>query len=595
MGRFGRWVRAALEVGMTGMQNIGMTDRRGTAAMARQRALAVAVATLEDLNRKTEEQFLEISDKLAGFMGEAGRIASLLRELTKIASGEETRHASEALLLALDVSKAMEASNTKRKGSLETMRNAAGKLRHTLNEFDGTAMVFQTLGILTRIETTRLCGNAENMSQLPDDVKKMAKTVQVRVATALENAVRLVEPIETVAAEITERQASQSRELPEMIARTRSSLESFQQMRDQAREASTRLGVQYGEINGAFNALIVSVQFHDLTRQQIEHVIESLRRLEGAPEPAEWVVIGLQSAQLTHAGNSFAASVLAIADSLETVAKRVLEMAGEGQVLAGLSAGQTQTYLAQLEAGCQELLGGFGECAEGERLTRRASGVLVDTIGQMRSSVEEVEAVEAQMQMLAINACIQAAQLGEAGNALSALATFMQRSANEARVRSHSLVEVLTGMSHLSRQLGADEEINLENGCLQRLGEAVRELHATSERTTRQIGQVAGQGAVLSENVSGTRDRFRVGPLFAERIGSAQHLLEEAGQDAETGGRSSGELETLAVRVAAFATGYTMQSERDVYGAFVERVLGVRVAQPEETVAVGAGMDIEFF
>ena len=87
------------------------------------------------------------------------------------------------------------------------------------------------------------------------------------------------------------------------------SFRSFRDMQDRAQASSLRLGTQYAAILGAFKKLIVSIQFHDLTRQ---HVIEVLRRLcaespgSGGGRPcyprAAAGILALQSLQLAHAG-----------------------------------------------------------------------------------------------------------------------------------------------------------------------------------------------------------------------------------------------------------------------------------------------------
>lgn len=119
----------------------------------------------------------------------------------------------------------------------------------------------------------------------------------------------------------------------------------------------------------AFKKLIVSMQFHDITRQQVEHVIGVLRCIcsESAREDGgisrgpggTAAVLALQASQLADAGEKFAASVASVAHNLDDIAAHVLEMADQSRALSGLSEDEKNSFFLQMERGFTAILAGL--------------------------------------------------------------------------------------------------------------------------------------------------------------------------------------------------------------------------------------------
>jgi hypothetical protein len=318
---------------------------RATPSPASGQSLGQVIADLDSLNHDTEQGFLSIGGKLAEFMQMVSVISS---ELTALANAEHGQQASQALTHALDRSTEMRTAQGSRDKGLAGMRDDVGLLKRTLSGFQETVSTFRTLGLLTRIETARLGNTGADFSDLADDVSLLAGQVHSKVASALSIADSLILPIESAMREISALEAGQAKDLPALISGTLASLSSFREVQDRAHESSDRLGAQCSNVSDAFKKLIVSIQFHDITRQQVEHVIEVLRRLSSESEKVDGnpsrhprgvsAVLALQSAQLADADKKFRASVDSVERNLEGIAKHVLEMADESRALSGLRA-----------------------------------------------------------------------------------------------------------------------------------------------------------------------------------------------------------------------------------------------------------------
>jgi hypothetical protein len=592
----------------------GVTSLRSERSQASAQSLGQVIADLSSLNQDTEQGFMSIGGKLAEFMQTVSVISS---ELTTLANAEHGQQAALALTQALDRSKRMRASLGERSGGLAGMRRQVGLLKRTLSGFQETVSTFHTLGLLTRIETARLGSTGVDFSDLADDVSLLAGQVDTRVESALAIADSLIPPIEDAMQEASVVQARHAKDLPALISETLASLSSFRDMQDKAHESSVRLGSQYSAISDSFKKLIVSIQFHDITRQQVEHVIEVLQRLDAESEgenhgtsrntrgTAE--VLALQSAQLADADEKFTASVASVEHNLEGIARHVLEMVKESRSLTGFRKDERGSFFLPMEQQCRAILAGLGDTAEAEAATQVTKTGLADNIGRMRESIQEIQHIEPKMRRMALNARISAFHLGVSGSALDVLAGSVQQLAAECRERSESLVASLGSMSDAATrsrgECGPDPSGVRSSGdeSMEVLRLAIADLHSSTESNFALITQIVARGDCLAEDLAATRMNFSVGTLFAEAVSRAREAIKKIGVCAQSG-LPRGDSERLDPGLADFVSHYTMQAERDVHEGIIKAVTGTapdtapvdgQNSPPGETDELGD--NVEFF
>ena len=567
------------------IRDVGM-PLRAKPSPASAQSLGQVIADLGSLNHDTEQGFLSIGGKLAEFMQTVGVISS---ELTTLANAEHGQQASQALTHALDRSKEMRESLGDRNGGLAGMRQEVGLLKRTLFGFQEIVSTFRTLGLLTRIETARLGSTGVDFSDLAHDVTLLAGQVDTRVESALAIADSLIPPIEGAMREASVIQTRHAKDLPALISGTLASLLSFRDMQDKAHDSSVRLGSEYGAISDSFKKLIVSIQFHDITRQQVEHVIEVLQRLssESGDEGRSTsrrsrgvsAVLALQSAQLADAGEKFATSVLSVERNLEDIAGHVLEMVDESRALSGLRKDEKGSFFLPMEQDCRAILTRLGDTANAEAATRVIKNGLAENIGRMRESIQEIQQIEPKMRKMALNARISAFHLGATGSALDVLTGSVQQLASECRERSESLVASLRSMSDavtLSRgECGIDPAGEPANGdgCMEDLRLAVADLHSSTEHSFALISQIVARGDRLAGSIAATRMNFSVGTLFAEAVSRARSSIKEMVERAQSG-LPRDNSEKLDLELADFVSHYTMQAERDVHEGVTRAVTG---------------------
>jgi len=569
------------------------------------------IADLDLLNHNTEQDFLRIGGKLSEFSEAVGLISFELTALADMMSAEQGLRASHALTGILDGFTKIRARAEEGNGLLDGMLREAGLVKRTLSGFKGTVSTLTTLGVLTRIETARLGAASADFGPLADAVKSLSGSVQERVENALDTASQLIPPIESVLISSAALEKRQTNDLPAMISEVLAQLASFADMQKRALASSVRMRSQYGAISDAFKKLVVSIQFHDITRQQVEHVIEILRRLSPDSEGQEGgisrdpqsaaAVLALQSSQLADAGEKFAVSVASIARSLDDIAAHVLEMTEESRSLSGFSEVEKNSFSLRMEQSCSAILAGLVHCDNAEAANEATHRGLAETIGRMRGAIEEIQTVEIQMERLALNANIRAAHIGGSGDALAVLAGTIQQLAFESRGRSESLLQALGSMSQAGTRLAVRCASAGSDHCEETMRVAIAELHSSSERSFAQIGQITVRSTRLREDLSATRESFSVGSVFAEAVRRARGTLQEIVEQNQPTFSPPG-AEAMGRDLDDFARHYTMQAERDVHEGVTKAVarpasVAVQAEQSEFPLkaAEELGENVEFF
>jgi methyl-accepting chemotaxis protein len=221
--------------------------------------------------------------------------------------------------------------------------------------------------------------------------------------------------------------------------------------------------------------------------------------------------------------------------------------------------------------------------------------------------MEDIQAIEIQMHLMALNAGICAAHIGSQGDALGVIANSMQQRAAESRECSGSLVETLDSIGErIARLIGKGEVVprdvpNRKNRGLEEMRLAVAELHSSSERSFAQITQIVVRGARLGDDLSATRKSFTVGSLFADAVNSAQQRLQEIAEKIPSSLASNGRPASES-GLTEFAAHYTMQAERDVHDSLTRDSIPVEpvtvfTEEPElaPVPANDLGDNVEFF
>jgi len=531
----------------------------------------------------SEREFLDLGGSLQDFWAKSSELTDLARECAAAASGEAVDRTITDLRRELDRLTGLcnlEVSSESLK-QLDRIVGVVSGLDTVLGEFKRIIRKLQMLGISTRIESARLGAAGRGFSTLSDDVEKLGLTIVDHSARIRERSGVLLSHLGQARERTVLIRESQERCSAEIFAAVRGNLDELTRLSERSHRLVAELPERVAAISRGLGDIVQSLQFHDIVRQQLEHVAQAFADVEneigGAPsdiDEDEAVRLAsfssdmaeVQLSQVTNARERFDEAVESIRRNLRDVAGEVEGLVADlASVASGGEGGQS---LARVGSGIAQVMEGIRQfTAQGQGMAETMRDVAA-TVQDMAAFVVEIEEVGSEIELIALNASIKAAHTGEEGAALGVLAMAIQTLSVEAREQTEKVSGILGTISEVSARLQ-------ENAATYMPSEEVRELLAELTGLTDSIGRESARESEMLGRLSAIGDRlggemrekaevieFHV-PVISgldavmERIGEMTARIRREVPHVDQG-RQPERLRELLAR-------YTMEAERDIY------------------------------
>ena len=556
------------------------------------------LSVLPDMKRRLsgviaarEEDFLSLGAGLNDFQNDSLALSDLAKELADLTSGETMVDALDRLSTELDRMNDICELDKSRESlkELETVASIINELGGIITDFGRIVKLLSMLGISTRIESARLGSKGLGFSTLADDVEKLANNIVNYSGQIVDNSNDLKRYVDT-ASKLTSSIIATQKDLSESIfANLSRNIESMSGLTRESSLLSSRISEKTSDITDNISRAVLSMQFHDIIRQQVEHVEQAVGDMaeilrerggqfesgeldEGSRETVGWVgdVLQLQCSQLANSRKRFVEAVDSLLGNLVGISEHIL---GIGEDIKGLMRHDAEgeaSALALVDQGIVEVKNSLHEFAdEGEGLGRLMQSV-AETIGKMSSYVEEIEEVGAEIELIAINASIKAAHTGDEGAALGVLASAIQRLSSEARIQTDEVTRILERVSSSSEVLQVNASGYYDNsqvddivGGLESIIDTVRDMDSQSKA---EFTRLRAKSDKLGEAIRRLTERVDFHHGVAETLDAAHDSLEPIRARAKEivpieGDRGRSE------RLRQLFERYTMEAERDVHEA----------------------------
>jgi hypothetical protein len=334
------------------------------------------------------------------------------------------------------------------------------------------------------------------------------------------------------------------------------------------------------------NAIVEAIQFHDITRQQIEHVIDALKDLheellDGGPSEkiaSQLIVVcELQPVQLGRARSEYTNAVLSMISSFGSLASTVKVMQAESREAIGFAGGDGTTFFSVVGQNLQTVTAAL---TEGERAIREFLASLEQigaVVEKMKAYMEEMSEVGIEVELLALNSRIRSAKALERGAALGVIAESIQRISNTSQVHIDDVVGAIASLVRATEEM----EEHAKNS------EIARSSETTIDEMTRQLSAMVD--VFESSSIAGTEILRRTETVSAElgiELDDLAAIIRANRQEAER----MRTVEEVLSRIAAAARvnapevvlteverrleelkkRYTMHTERDIHAAYLE-------------------------
>ncbi len=541
------------------------------------------------LNGSTEEEFLAIGSRLHDFYARAGEIEGMSRQVADLILGEEVGRDMAALHGIVDritdyLNRA-EAETEQSSTTLQTILSYIGCVDEPLEGFRKIIKNLHMLSTAVKIESARLGEGAAGFTTLADDVERLSVSIKEKSVAILAEKDTLSAMIGGTLARVTATEAEQRGNVRQILDRTRESLATLAEIHGRCSEAVAIVTSSSAETAESIAEVVTSLQFHDITRQQIEHVKEALDDLSPhltgqAGDPVKRAgevadVCELQEAQLRHAREELSAAVARIVENLRDIARQQTRMSDETRVMAGTADQAGSSFFVEMESGIGRVTDVLSDNAVANRNLASAMESVVSSVRDIAGFVTDIEEIGSEIELIALNSQVKAANTGDGGAALGVLAEAIQHLSVEARARTGAVSDTLRKVTEVTESLshGIDTDVRCiaeeVDGFIVEIRSLLGSVRGVNERLLCLLGRIDTAVQSLSRDIDLVTGMMSVHETSAAVIDEVLAEIDSVVGEVRRFVPASAD-HSKEQRLRELADRYTMHSERKVHDALLK-------------------------
>lgn len=551
---------------------------------------------LNDLNRElarlgecAESQFSEIGSHLHDFYARATEVSRHAAKTSETLIGEkpdEIRRHLQVLLSRLD-QHLQQAMHRSERGHLvlADLIERLEALPDALASYRDISKTLRFLGVSTLIETSDL-KSVESFQHLGEALKELERVMLTKVDRITLRLESLATLCRTVRSGVEVHDSSRLVLMGQSDALARSLLAEAGQQNLVAAEKTRSLANRSDSVASKIGEIVTSMQYHDITRQQVDHVRSALTKLgaglgqttDQAPlahRAAQVKVLDeacrLQAAHLRHANEELNAAVTRIISSLRGIAETVTATAAEIQTTAGSVEREGTSVFIELDTALTNISAALArETAAGQE-TEHAIDTVFDAAAQMAELMEEINQIGVEMKVIALNAGISAFHSSGNCPALSVIASGIQQLAERVFLKTSSLSADFTRLIDIAGGLNSSSIPTIEHqtgqmiDLSQEASELLQRLRQLNGESVERLNGIKGLSNNLAKDIEQAISAVTVHETSRQIVGQVVHGLDEiskrAGKLPQTFNRPVDDSYLQNLREQ-----YTMQSEREIFG-----------------------------
>ena len=565
-----------------GTKDMGGTGRRK--GLEWTGSLAQVGEGLDRLIAESEEGFLSIGEKLQEYYSRAQEMCGKSGEVVEIMTGDGLSQATVGLTTILDELESHlkdTASHFERISDVFRQHmEALEKVSSYIEDFRMLMLNMSMLGFLTRVESAYLSGGSSGFASLTADVRKLSDLIKeksLQISDASKNVQTFVSLALTEIADFEETQSESARTTHQQaVANHRSLSRKYESASESARLIEQRTK----EIASSIGNIVMSMQFHDITRQQIAHVKEVLEHLcarirENDPEGIQQAamvrdILKLQRAQLRQAQDDLVGAVLKIIENLHAISTSVGEILHETQEVAWASETQGLSFMDDIDRGITEVIACIKLTADEEAELTETVSQASSMVSEMSVFVRDIETLGLTLQLIALNARIKAAHLGTEGAALDTISGSIYELSRHAREDTNSLTGVLASLVDLSGSFKEDLKAMREKQTrtvelmVDKLKGLIASLHGINRTVLSMLSGITSLGESLLKDIEATACGVTVHTEVENRLSEVTGIIEETREGARLICPYGEDMAALAF-LEDIDKLYTMKSERLIH------------------------------
>jgi methyl-accepting chemotaxis protein len=577
--------------------------------------IAPAIETLQRMAGTTENEFLQIGSQLQSFYQRSADISAIANHLVAVVSGESIDALTSRLQQMMADMEAYLANARSRSSlscsTLEQVQSLLDKLSEPLEGFQKMNKTLRMLSISTKIESSRLGELGSGFVNLAMDVEKLSHQVNEKSASILAHRHLLATLITENLALVRATETKQDVDVSATLEDTSANLMELVAVNERCMKFGSTVSTISAEVTESISEVVSSMQMHDMTRQQLEHVVEALERLmseladsktSAADDNLRRIIVEagdvceLQDAQLHFAAGELYTAVCIILESLRQVARKQSVIAQETMTVTGAADSSGPSFMDVMSRGMTAVTAVLSSCARADENMSDTMKKVAQTIDEIAAFVTDIEGIGSEIELIALNSQVKAALTGPEGAALGVLAEAIKRLSDEAVRQTDSVAGTLNGIHAVTEHLIADTESG-ENKLgtsitsmqdelaviLGNMGRMNTEMHAVLSDLNERVFSLTRD---VEETTSGVDVHERTKAMADGVLASLEQIVAQSRQIEPASSEFKANLRHMEER-------YTMESERHIHEALARKRSGLG-AIAVQNVASNSSDDSEF-
>jgi methyl-accepting chemotaxis protein len=556
---------------------------------------------------------------MTDFYSRAREITQMLSSLLGVMSGNEITHTMDGLREMLgSIGTGLggtEDEFTHGVRTLEETVKIVDTVRTPLASFKKIVKILKILSISIKIESGQLGQEQAGFFTLADDVEKLSALIEKKTANIASKAAVLNSMIRQNMANISTLETRQKVEIHRILDSIGASLNALAEKNESSRKGTDLIAKESEDISRHIGDVVSAMQYHDITRQTIEHVKEALdglieklnaqypggaAEMKGDDSDSVRVIFEtgkiceLQKAHLDDSKKQIMGATARINDNLLSIKDNIMELSQKTGHLAGTTDESSSSYLAKIENGIAPAISSLQASANARSDLSAAMDSFLATTADISGSVDDIEEISAEIELIALNARIKTAHTGEKGAPLGVIAEAIQKLSFDANTQKGAISETLGRVMEIAGDLQSHTHGGIDSRSLETdkmiddLGLFVATLRSANSRIASLLIGIGTSGRQLAADIETTVLGVTVQNVFAEVIDKAVITLQSISAESKQMVCHS-DWEGMADYLKHLEANYTMQSERTIH----DSVLGSgRKSTPASLQADTLGRDM---
>ncbi len=544
---------------------------------------------LDRLIEASEKDFLRIAENLQEYYARAQKMCDKSTGVVEIMTGEALGTATNGLQEILEELKdhinESQGHFSQISRVFQQHRLELSKLSSSIESFKLHVLNLSMLGFLTRVENAHIFTENTGFSTLTDDVRNLSEIIKQKSLHINEVSVNVQSFVTLALTKIISFERTQSESARITLEKAVTNHQALSQKFKSASESARLVEQVSRDIASNIGDIVISMQFHDITRQQLEHVKEVLDNLGAEIDKDDYTqlekaamvrdVLTLQHAQLKQSYEELANAVFKVIASLQNITKNVGDVLLETQDVAWGSDTKGQSFMEGLDSGINSVIECIKAIAEEHATLSGTVNSASEMVSEMSVFVKDIESLGLNLQIIALNARIKAAHLGNEGAMLDTISGSIYELSKNAREDTRDLSKILATLVDISLHfkedmlLMQDKQSKTIGLMVDKLRELIESLGSINDAVHAMLREMTTLGESLLRDLQDTTDKITVHEKVESVLNKVMKNIEATAGDARLACPSG--FESLAASLMSTLDRlYTTKSERDIHVKHLE-------------------------